>query len=247
MNRFVTKEGGQPIFLEDLDFMQKAVGADISNLITSLAGTKNCILSGCEILYNDRITDGFILFNGEILPFPGKLLWDKTGHYLRRVINYPYEGERTLKNGSVVKCYESVSLNLDPSDSATSSIKLLEYDMIEQKYRVVLPRIQDVLNTSRKVGEINSSKASFQVYKRGKDYDIFGTITLSGNESYAVVIDFPSNAGVAVENSTLAVSRDFALASVHYYDGYLRAKMLSADQTGKKVFPFQLTVHCDNE
>lgn len=247
MNRFVTKEGGQPIFLEDLDFMQKALGADISNGIKSLAGTKNCILSGCEIPYEGRISEGFILFNGEILSFPGKNLLYKTDYYLRRVVNYPYEGERTLKNGSVVKCYESIGLNLDPSDSATSSIKLLEYDTIEQKYRVVLPRIQDVLNTSRKVGEINSSKASFQIYKRGKDYDIFGTITLSGNGSYAVAIDFPSTDGVPVENSTLAVSRDFALASVHYYDGYLRARMLSADQTEDKVFPFQLTVHCDNE
>lgn len=193
MNRFVTKEGGQPIFLEDLDFMQDSVVANISELITSLAGTDNCILSGCEIIDDYKITGGTILFNGEILPFPGKTLYDSTDYYLRRETNYLNGGERTLKNGSVVQCYERVSV---AAVTTPTAVKLVDYYKSgEEHFHLALPHIHDLLHVSKKVMDQIRPNSLIQVYKSGSRLELRGKVIIPANQEYETIEleEWPSN------------------------------------------------------
>ena len=54
MDRFLTFEGRQPIWLDDFNFMQDAVESDIKKLVDSLLealdydGSSAVILSGCK-------------------------------------------------------------------------------------------------------------------------------------------------------------------------------------------------------
>lgn len=68
MNKLQFNEGGQPLHLDDLEFLQDATVSPLQSLITSWG---NCILGGCEITY-DKTThahhwaSGYIAYQGSV-------------------------------------------------------------------------------------------------------------------------------------------------------------------------------------
>ena len=68
MNKLQFNEGGQPLHLDDLEFLQDATVSPLQSLITSWG---NCILGGCEITYDKTThahhwTSGYIAYQGSV-------------------------------------------------------------------------------------------------------------------------------------------------------------------------------------
>lgn len=72
MNRYLIHEGGQPIYLDDLDFMQNAFAETVKGIVSTYG---NVILSGCEVrtsnvegeaYINYYWEKGYIALNGEV-------------------------------------------------------------------------------------------------------------------------------------------------------------------------------------
>lgn len=49
MNKLLINEGGQPLYLDDLDFMQEAFAETLKGVISAINTYGNVILSGCEV------------------------------------------------------------------------------------------------------------------------------------------------------------------------------------------------------
>ena len=68
MNKLQFNEGGQPLHLDDLEFLQDATVSPLQSLITSWG---DCILGGCEITYDKTThahhwTSGYIAYQGSV-------------------------------------------------------------------------------------------------------------------------------------------------------------------------------------
>lgn len=89
MNRIDTQQaGGFPLETDTLDFMQKSFTA--LQALVSLGGD-HYILSGCTV-QSGNVSDGWVVINGELMPFKGGLLQSK-------VIIKENLGSRTFENG----------------------------------------------------------------------------------------------------------------------------------------------------
>lgn len=83
MNKLLSIEGGQPLFLSDFDFLQGSYAEALKGIISSLGiGTQNLILSGCEVVIGNvqggthtvSFAEGFIAIQGEVYKvFPGNI------------------------------------------------------------------------------------------------------------------------------------------------------------------------------
>ena len=72
MNKLLFKEGGQPFYLDDLDFMQSAFADTVKGIVSTYG---NVILSGCNVPPPIAIAghpttysweEGYIAINGEV-------------------------------------------------------------------------------------------------------------------------------------------------------------------------------------
>ena len=115
MDKFLTFQGLQPIWLGDFNFMQKAVGDAFANVTKAISGHDSIIISGCDVSFDSqrRIyswTDGIISLDGEILPIrSGSInlqLTSSMAVYFDIMTSFPSEGERIFKDGTTHDCYE---------------------------------------------------------------------------------------------------------------------------------------------
>jgi hypothetical protein len=91
MNRIDFQQtGGFPLETDTFDFLQNAFSS-LQNL-AAIAGN-NCIISGC-VVAGANVTDGFVVINGELLPFKGGLMQPKV--VIRQTVT-----ARTFENGSI--------------------------------------------------------------------------------------------------------------------------------------------------
>lgn len=111
MNRFMTFEGRQPIWLDDLDFIQDTLAEEIRKIVEGLVGDADeiVILSGCEPKPQSdgtiRYTKGVIYYRGELLSVPEADLVD-TNARIRIEETYDQSGDRTMQDSSEeVSCY----------------------------------------------------------------------------------------------------------------------------------------------
>ncbi len=114
MDRYLTYEGEQPVWLDDFDFMQNSVKDTISRMISAITTDKVVVLQGFEITKKGDTTswtDGVVAIDGEVLPLKAGQS-DKAVLYYRIVSNY--SGGRVFKNGSEHQCYESRHVILTP-------------------------------------------------------------------------------------------------------------------------------------
>lgn len=125
MDKFLTFEGEQPIWLDDFNFMHDSVKDAINRVLQVImrSNETNCILSGCDITYYPtRIswTEGLVLLSGEILPVAAGTV-DNGGNqdmpiYFNIVETYDPQGERLFKNGEKHNCYQKRSATIRGTD-----------------------------------------------------------------------------------------------------------------------------------
>lgn len=148
MDRFLTFEGRQPIWLDDFNFMQDAVESDIKKLVDSLLealdydGSSAVILSGCkpssEITATTTYTEGVIYSNGKLLKVKQSTLSNRNnlpGSYLTFTVSKEYDtaGDRTMiDSGEEKSCYEKPVAALTRTNSGPHLVRLS--NLITDKY-----------------------------------------------------------------------------------------------------------------
>lgn len=148
MDRFLTFEGRQPIWLDDFNFMQDAVESDIKKLVDSLLealdydGSSAVILSGCkpssEITATTTYTEGVIYSNGKILKVKQSTVSNRNnlpGSYLTFTVSKEYDpaGDRTMiDSGEEKSCYEKPVAALTRTNFGPHLVRLS--NLITAKY-----------------------------------------------------------------------------------------------------------------
>jgi hypothetical protein len=80
--------GGFPLETDTLDFMQESY-TQLQHLATSIAGDTPSIISGCNVV-GSTVSNGWVVINGELLPFEGGALGTKVG-IVETVDSKPFE------------------------------------------------------------------------------------------------------------------------------------------------------------
>lgn len=109
MDKFVTYDGEQPIWLDDFNFMDKAVRDTFKRLVLSLSGNiGNAILYGCDVTDSAAgcsWTSGIVCIDGEILPIDAGQAGSGAVLYFSLQESFDPAGDRTFKNGAEHRCY----------------------------------------------------------------------------------------------------------------------------------------------
>jgi len=133
MNKFLTFEGQQPLYLGDIDFAAEAVRDAFKQLLKGLTGSDgaNAILRGVNAsAHNQNVTfsAGIVSIDGEILPVEANVgingsLSDT--FYLR--VKSTYGGSRTFMDGNTHDCWETrtVEVTKDETDYPLASFRRL--------------------------------------------------------------------------------------------------------------------------
>lgn len=109
MDKFITYDGEQPIWLDDFNFIDKAVRDTFRRLALALTGNKdNAILYGCDV--TDSVagcswTSGIVCIGGEILPVDAGKAESGATLYFSLQETFDPAGDRTFKNGVEHRCY----------------------------------------------------------------------------------------------------------------------------------------------
>ena len=120
MNKFLTYQGTQPVYLGDIDFMQNAAGDTFKALAKALmnnpSDSLNGILQGVEISFPTSgtiaWTSGIVILSGEILPVAAGTISGTTSSTLYFHINSVLSGERPFRDGQNKFCYDTRSAYL---------------------------------------------------------------------------------------------------------------------------------------
>ena len=115
MNKFLTFNGTQPIYLGDIDFAQASAGEMYTLLARALMGADSnsmyAILQGVGISYPSagvvQFSSGIVVINGEVLPVEGGSISAASPDPLYVHVSSVLSGSRTFKDGSSHDCHET--------------------------------------------------------------------------------------------------------------------------------------------
>lgn len=142
MNKFLTYQGQQPLYLGDIDFASEAVRDAFAQLLKGLTGSDsaNAILRGVVgTIHNNNVvfSAGIVSIDGEILPVEANAgingnLSDT--FYLR--VKSTYGGSRTFLDGETHDCWEtrSVEVTKDVTDYPIASFRRLQGGFGSQRW-----------------------------------------------------------------------------------------------------------------
>lgn len=125
MNKFLTFQGKQPLYLGDIDFASDAIRTTFAQLLCGLLGTDspNAILYGVELIQNDQLiqfSDGVVCIDGEILPVEVSTAGTAgsiSGPFYFR-IKSTYGGGRTFEDGGQHDCWETRTVEVTTDETA---------------------------------------------------------------------------------------------------------------------------------
>lgn len=112
MNKFLTFQGQQPLYLGDIDFASAAVRSAFAQLVKGLIGSDsaNAIISGVNVTRGTNsfvFSEGVVCIDGEILPVEEcELFGDVPGNWYFR-IKSEYSGTREFVGGETHDCWET--------------------------------------------------------------------------------------------------------------------------------------------
>ena len=120
MNRFLTHTGRQPIWLDDLNFIQDSFADEVKKLVQGIVGLNNdpVILTGCELTTNEdgsyRISEGIIYYDGELFRLEDNTYTTLVNLCFIKNITFDDSGNRVLlDSGEDVSCYSIRKIHLE--------------------------------------------------------------------------------------------------------------------------------------
>ena len=109
MDKLLAIAGGQPLHVEDWDFMQSSTISALAALIKSFLGNNtSCILYGCEQSINGTTVSfsaGYIFMNGEIFSIPAVSFTQESNQSFYFQTNFTTSENRTFKDTSTHDVY----------------------------------------------------------------------------------------------------------------------------------------------
>ena len=124
MNKFLTFQGKQPLYLGDLDFASDAIRTTFAQLLSGLLGTDtpNAVLFGVDLVQTDQLiqfSEGVVCINGEILPVEASTAGTAgsitSPFYFR--IKSTYSGGRTFEDGGQHDCWETRTVEVTTDET----------------------------------------------------------------------------------------------------------------------------------
>lgn len=141
MNKFLTFQGQQPLYLGDVDFASQAIRDAFKLVLRGLTGSDsaNAILRG--VVPSTRTSSvsfsaGVVSIDGEILPVDATLLSGTLADTFYFRIKSTYGGSRTFKDGETHSCWEtrSVEVTKDVTDYPLSAFRRLRGGFGSQRW-----------------------------------------------------------------------------------------------------------------
>ena len=130
MNKFLTYQGQQPLYLGDIDFASEAVRDAFAQLLKGLTGddNANAILRGVNAAARSstvNFSEGVVSIGGEILPVENTTLAGSLSDTFYLRIKSTYGGTRTFLDGDSHDCWEtrSVEVTKDVTDYPLASFR----------------------------------------------------------------------------------------------------------------------------
>lgn len=117
MNKFLTFQGKQPLYLGDIDFASDAIRSAFSQLLSGLLGssTPNAIILGVSASDLSGVISfsaGVVCINGEILPVEASRVNGSLTDTFYLQINSTYGGNRTFEGGGQHECWETRTVSV---------------------------------------------------------------------------------------------------------------------------------------
>lgn len=143
MNKFLTYQGQQPLYLGDIDFASQAIRDAFKLVLRGLTGSDsaNAILRGVAPSARSSSSSvsfsaGVVSIDGEILPVEASLVSGTISDTFYLRIKSTYGGSRTFKNGETHSCWEtrSVEVTAAVTDYPLSAFRRLRGGFGSQKW-----------------------------------------------------------------------------------------------------------------
>lgn len=164
MNRFLTHTGRQPIWLDDLNFIQDSFADEIKKLVQGLVGMTNdaVILTGCEVTQNEdgtyTVSEGVIYLKGEILRLPEGVYAQIDTLRIREDVSYDSNGDRILQDSrDEVSCYRCNNAHLTVP-------KIMNGKPDTSPYFSGCIRLDDIISSKVKTVVLGNKRASLKTY-----------------------------------------------------------------------------------
>ena len=133
MNKILTFNGTQPIYLGDIDFAQASAGEMYTLLARALMGadsnSMNAILQGVEISVPSagvvQISSGIVVINGEVLPVEGGSISAASTDPLYVHVSSVLSGSRTFKDGTSHDCYDTRKATINTTSEGGVAVSSL--------------------------------------------------------------------------------------------------------------------------
>ena len=133
MNKLLTFNGTQPIYLGDINFAQASAGEMYTLLARALMGAEsnsmNAILQGVDISYPSagvvQISSDIVVINGEVLPVEGGSISAASTGPLYVHVSSVLSGSRTFKDGTSHDCYETRKATINTTSEGGVAVSSL--------------------------------------------------------------------------------------------------------------------------
>lgn len=225
MNKLLFREGGQPFYLDDLDFIQSAFTDTVKGIVSTYG---NVILSGCNVPppiaiagrpTTYRWEEGYIAINGEVYRVEeGSFEGGLNANLYWKVVST--EGQKEIyENTSENNVYQYRKVEL--TDTVTSSDIYVSASAIKSmdNYLMIYEEMEVRTGVSGGASE-DSLSVSFKVFKSNQGFDI-------------IKINFRALKSISTTNATPWVYYD-------YYDADNKAQIIVRDDNPTKIHSFKL-------
>lgn len=168
MNKLLTNNGGQPFFLDDINFLDSTIRESFAGLLRGVTKNSDIYLTDLQITKVENAVswaEGYIVLGGEILPVAQgsiNIIQANTPLYWNIQKSYPESGHRVFEDGQERDCYEI----------RKAVLTTIVTDFPENKIKNISQAIHDLVADS-----IEMPLMSEDINKLYSDYSCIGKIT----------------------------------------------------------------------
>lgn len=193
MNKILTNSGGQPFFLDDINFLESAICESFKGLLSGITKNSGMYLTDLRFIRaNDETiswVDGYIVLGEEVLPVKRGVLNAKSDTPLYWDIKSLKEGSRIFEDGQEHNCYEirEAILTTAVTDFPENKIKSITEAIYElMTYKFEMPLISQDINRTYSDGYGCAGKITYRQKIKNNminDYDFKLQITAFSREA----------------------------------------------------------------
>lgn len=148
MNKLLTYKGGQPVYLEDLDFIQQSIGGAFEEFVRALTDQEDMsepiVLSGLGRFGTYGFNSGVVAFGGRIFHVDAHANIDDGKHFINFITK---EGEpRRLRNGSTVNVYKYEEAVWDSTGWGYEGLCWINEELARRLWQSIWERVERAAN-----------------------------------------------------------------------------------------------------